>query len=130
MTVFSFGLLKEGHRGASRTLIRMVLRWQSPAGIRLPDRNPEDQRSGELRRYGWVPAYRLHYREEEWIYVLAGRGIAEIGDEEITVGAGDFLILARTALGVGRRAAIGLALKKSRTVTRRVGPSAIGTPLW
>lgn len=108
----------------------MVLRWQSPAGIRLPDRNPEDQRSGELRRYGWVPAYRLHYREEEWIYVLAGRGIAEIGDEEITVGAGDFLILARTALGVGRRAAIGLALKKSRTVTRRVGPSAIGTPLW
>ncbi|CAA9410748.1 MAG: hypothetical protein AVDCRST_MAG01-01-1602 [uncultured Rubrobacteraceae bacterium] len=36
-------------------------------------------------------AYHSHYREEEWIYVLSGRGVAEIGDEEVEVGAGDFL---------------------------------------
>lgn len=36
-------------------------------------------------------AYHLHYREEEWIYVLSGRGIAEMGNEEIAVGAGDFV---------------------------------------
>jgi uncharacterized cupin superfamily protein len=36
-------------------------------------------------------AYHSHYREEEWIYVLSGRGIAEIGDEEYGVGAGDFV---------------------------------------
>ncbi len=36
-------------------------------------------------------AYHSHYREEEWIYVLSGRGIAEIGDEEFEVGVGDFM---------------------------------------
>lgn len=36
-------------------------------------------------------AYHCHYREEEWIYVLSGRGIAEVGDEEIEVGTGDFM---------------------------------------
>lgn len=35
--------------------------------------------------------YHFHYREEEWIYVLSGRGIAEVGDEEIEVGTGDFV---------------------------------------
>ena len=35
--------------------------------------------------------YHSHHREEEWIYVLSGRGIAEIGDEEYEVGAGDFV---------------------------------------
>lgn len=32
-----------------------------------------------------------HTAEEEWIYVLSGRGMARIGDEEMEVGAGDFL---------------------------------------
>jgi len=37
-------------------------------------------------------AYYSHYREEEeWIYVLSGHGVAEIGDEEYEVGAGDFV---------------------------------------
>jgi uncharacterized cupin superfamily protein len=36
-------------------------------------------------------AYHSHYREEEWIYVLSGRGIAEVADEEVEVGAGDFV---------------------------------------
>jgi uncharacterized cupin superfamily protein len=30
-------------------------------------------------------AYHSHYREEEWIYVLSGRGIAEVADEEVEV---------------------------------------------
>lgn len=35
--------------------------------------------------------YHRHHREEEWVYILSGRGIAEIGDEEFSVGPGDFL---------------------------------------
>lgn len=35
--------------------------------------------------------YHSHHREEEWIYVLSGRGIVEIGDEEVEVGPGDFV---------------------------------------
>ncbi|MEP0859800.1 cupin domain-containing protein, partial [Trichocoleus sp. DQ-U1] len=29
--------------------------------------------------------------EEEWVYILSGRGIAEIGDVECEVGPGDFM---------------------------------------
>lgn len=36
-------------------------------------------------------AYHAHHCEEEWIYILAGCGIAEIDDAEYAVGAGDFL---------------------------------------
>jgi uncharacterized cupin superfamily protein len=32
-----------------------------------------------------------HEREEEWIYVLSGRGVAEIDGEEHEVGPGDFM---------------------------------------
>lgn len=35
--------------------------------------------------------YHSHYREEEWIYILSGRGIAEIDGEEFEVGSGDFM---------------------------------------
>ncbi len=35
--------------------------------------------------------YHTHEREEEWIYVLSGRGVAEIGDSELEVGPGDFM---------------------------------------
>lgn len=35
--------------------------------------------------------YHSHYREEEWIYILSGQGIAEIDGEEFEVGAGDFM---------------------------------------
>jgi uncharacterized cupin superfamily protein len=35
--------------------------------------------------------YHFHHHDEEWIYVLAGRGIAEIGDEKLEVGPGDFM---------------------------------------
>ena len=36
-------------------------------------------------------AYHRHFGEEEFIYILSGRGIAEIGDEEFEVGPGDFM---------------------------------------
>jgi uncharacterized cupin superfamily protein len=35
--------------------------------------------------------FHAHHREEEWLYILSGRGIAEIGNEEFEVGAGDFM---------------------------------------
>lgn len=36
-------------------------------------------------------AYHLHHREEEWIFVLEGRGIAEIDGREYEMRAGDFV---------------------------------------
>lgn len=36
-------------------------------------------------------AYHSHYREEEWIYILSGHGMAEIEGQEYEVTAGDFL---------------------------------------
>jgi uncharacterized cupin superfamily protein len=36
-------------------------------------------------------AYHLHQHDEEWMYVLSGRGVAEIGDAEEEIGPGDFL---------------------------------------
>ena len=35
--------------------------------------------------------YHSHACEEEWIYILSGRGIAEIDGAEYEVGAGDFM---------------------------------------
>ena len=35
--------------------------------------------------------YHSHHREEEWLYVLSGHGVVEIGDEEVEVGPGDFV---------------------------------------
>ncbi|MEL6402282.1 MAG: cupin domain-containing protein [Cyanobacteria bacterium J06626_4] len=35
--------------------------------------------------------YHAHQNEEEWVYILSGRGIAEIGDQEYEVGPGDFM---------------------------------------
>src|SRR5919108_4652226 len=35
--------------------------------------------------------YHSHHREEEWIYIISGRGIAEIDGDEFQVGAGDFM---------------------------------------
>lgn len=36
-------------------------------------------------------AYHLHHREEEWLYILSGRGVAEIDGAEHEVGPGDFM---------------------------------------
>jgi len=35
--------------------------------------------------------YHSHHFEEEWIYVLSGRGVAEIDGSEFEVGPGDFM---------------------------------------
>ena len=35
--------------------------------------------------------YHAHQNEEEWVYILSGRGIAEIGDREYEVEPGDFM---------------------------------------
>jgi uncharacterized cupin superfamily protein len=35
--------------------------------------------------------YHSHHHEEEWLYILSGRGIAEIDGEEFEIGAGDFM---------------------------------------
>lgn len=35
--------------------------------------------------------YHSHHREEEWIYILSGRGMAEIDGEEFEVATGDFM---------------------------------------
>lgn len=35
--------------------------------------------------------YHSHQHEEEFLYIVAGRGIAEIDDDEFEVGAGDFM---------------------------------------
>jgi uncharacterized cupin superfamily protein len=36
-------------------------------------------------------AYHAHMIEEEWVYVLSGRGLADIDGETSEVGAGDFM---------------------------------------
>lgn len=36
-------------------------------------------------------AYHLHHREEEWVYVLAGRATARIDGQEYMLEAGDFV---------------------------------------
>jgi uncharacterized cupin superfamily protein len=35
--------------------------------------------------------YHAHHCEEEWVYILSGRAIAEIDDHEYEVGPGDFI---------------------------------------
>lgn len=35
--------------------------------------------------------YHSHHREEEWIYVLSGRAVAEVDEAEYELAAGDFL---------------------------------------
>jgi uncharacterized cupin superfamily protein len=35
--------------------------------------------------------YHSHHHEEEWLYILSGRAIAEIDGEELEVGPGDFM---------------------------------------
>lgn len=35
--------------------------------------------------------YHFHHQDEEWIYILSGNGVAEIGEEKMDVGAGDFM---------------------------------------
>ncbi|GAB4464697.1 MAG: cupin domain-containing protein [Elainellaceae cyanobacterium] len=50
-----------------------------------------------IARLGRIPPgkesfiYHAHHHEEEFLYILSGRGMAEIGEHEVEVGAGDFM---------------------------------------
>jgi len=43
--------------------------------------------------------YHFHHREEEFVYILSGRGIAEIGDETHEVGPGDCMLFTAPSVG-------------------------------
>ena len=43
--------------------------------------------------------YHFHHTEEEFIYILSGRGVAEIGDEAFEVGPGDFMGFTAPSVG-------------------------------
>jgi uncharacterized cupin superfamily protein len=47
--------------------------------------------------------FHFHEYEEEFIYIISGRGIAEIGEHEIEVGAGDFMGFTAPSLPHGMR---------------------------
>jgi len=35
--------------------------------------------------------FHFHHQDEEWVYILSGRGVAEIGSRQYKIGAGDFM---------------------------------------
>jgi quercetin 2,3-dioxygenase len=89
-----------------RVLVRATER--GPEGGMSHPYNPRSEihgfmlsRAAGLRRIAvnlvWLPPgkesaiYHRHHREEEWLYVLAGRGVVEIEDAEHAVGPGDFV---------------------------------------
>ena len=43
--------------------------------------------------------YHFHHREEEFVYILSGRGIADIGDASHEVGPGDFMAFTAPSVG-------------------------------
>ena len=45
--------------------------------------------------------FHSHFCDEEFVYILSGRGIAEIGDRKIKVGAGDFMGFTKKSLPHG-----------------------------
>ncbi|MDB5811287.1 MAG: hypothetical protein JWN94_3409 [Betaproteobacteria bacterium] len=45
--------------------------------------------------------YHTHYCDEEFIYILSGSGIAEIGKRKIKIGPGDFMGFAKKSLPHG-----------------------------
>ncbi len=92
---------------APRVLVRSGDRGPDSGGFSHPY-NPRSEIHGWLLsrvaglgriavNLAWMPPgkesaiHHVHYREEEWLFVLEGRGIAEVGDAEHEVGPGDFL---------------------------------------
>ena len=83
-----------GERGEAR-------RFQHPQNPRSEVHLSALSRPSGLSRlaivHARVPAHRdayvlhAHVRDEEWMYVLSGRGVARIGDERRPIGPGDFL---------------------------------------
>ena len=46
-----------------------------------------------------IRVYHYHHFEEEFVYVISGRGIAEIGDEKHEVGPGDVMLFTAPSVG-------------------------------
>ena len=44
-----------------------------------------------LKRGDVSTEFHFHHQDEEWVYILSGRGIAEIGNKKYKIGAGDFM---------------------------------------
>ena len=44
-----------------------------------------------LKQGNTSSVHHFHHQDEEWVYILSGRAITEIGDEKHDVGAGDFM---------------------------------------
>lgn len=44
-----------------------------------------------LKKGDTSSVFHRHHQDEEWVYVLSGRAIAEIGEDKHEVGTGDFL---------------------------------------
>jgi uncharacterized cupin superfamily protein len=42
--------------------------------------------------------FHFHHVDEEFIYILSGRGIAEIGDSQVEIGPGDFMAFPQKSL--------------------------------
>jgi len=47
--------------------------------------------------------FHYHHVDEEFLYIISGKGIAEIGDEEREVGPGDFMAFVKNSLPHGMR---------------------------
>jgi uncharacterized cupin superfamily protein len=85
-------------RAAERGDAKPIRHEENPRS--LVHSTPLSRRAG-LRRVAVnlarVPAgqesfvFHLHHAQEEWAFVLSGRGVAEVGDAEHEVGPGDFL---------------------------------------
>ncbi|MDZ7687028.1 MAG: cupin domain-containing protein [Gammaproteobacteria bacterium] len=45
--------------------------------------------------------FHYHHMDEEFVYILSGRGIAELGEETREVGAGDFMAFGRLSVPHG-----------------------------
>jgi uncharacterized cupin superfamily protein len=97
--------------GAAKAAAPRVLVRAGERGPAREYRHPENPRSevhlGALSRpaglsrlavvHTRVPAgkesfvHHVHRHDEEWVYVLSGRGVAELGEREEAIGPGDFL---------------------------------------
>lgn len=44
-----------------------------------------------LKKGGTSSVHHYHHQDEEWVYILSGRGVAEIGDAKHEIAAGDFM---------------------------------------
>lgn len=69
-----------------RTAVRQFVELHSPTGLRR-----QAVRWALVAAGDPSTAYHTHDRTDEWVYILAGRAQARVGDDRFEVAAGDFL---------------------------------------